>query len=524
MSNDDIEFMPNQIECQIDLLARDQEGRVHAFSDARLISDLYQAHTENHAIVESVWQRLSMQVESTRPLAALRNEANAFPQQQERPQDMEITVINRRSPRLRKRFLEACAAILIVAALLAGTIFVLINAHQTPTATPTVATSSGLYVKTPDGVSRRDLASGKVLWNYRTSQQEPVVSRVYVMDNVVVFQKNASSGNLVGIDASTGKQLWSRTITQSSSIETAGDGAIIVSTFFGSRSGGTRNPWVSTITAYQATTGQPLWSHQLAPPANPQALSSVEYRYILAHGMLYLSSTAVTLQPSIEDIQIRALLISSGKSLWQKTIGSNVVPWAGADGNRLYLVVGKMRDGMQRYECFALNNANGNQVWQKELAGDAGSMSDVGFSPTVANGVLYIGSLEHSLTTDISVPHIYAYNASNGTLLKNYTLDAQDGFNFPPLVVQNLILYDRSAGSGGYPYNQDLVALDIQTGKPAWLVYVGPTSTLEPQIVNDIIYAPGGNKLFAYTTSGKLLHSYQAQATADASWDFTVVA
>jgi outer membrane protein assembly factor BamB len=142
----------------------------------------------------------------------------------------------------------------------------------------------------------------------------------------------------------------------------------------------------------------------------------------------------------------------------------------------------------------------------------------------VANGVLYIGSPDHSLATGAYSPHIYAYNASNGALLKSYTLGSQDGFNFPLLFVQGLIFYDRSAGSGPGVYYMNLVGLDIKTGKPAWSVYVGPTSTLEPQIVNDIIYAPGGDMLLAYAISGKLLHSYQTQTSSDASWTFTVVA
>lgn len=529
MSNDDTEFTPEQVERQIDLLMQAQGERVDAPSDARLISDLSDVYTKNNALVERAWQRLSTRVESTRPLTAVgdgpsqrRWQPNVLPERRERPQDMEIKATNKRPPRPITRFLEACAAILVVAALVAGTVFVLNNAHQMRTAS-TVSKSSGLYVSTPNGVSRRDLVSGNVLWNYSASK---VDSQVYETDNVVIFQINSSSGDLVGVDAATGRQLWTQTSAQPSALETVSDGVVIVFTYYVSRTGGTHEPWVSTITAYQATTGQQLWSYKPAPPSSPQSVSSVANKFALANGVFYLSSVVERLPtPSPSTLQVVALQLSSGTSIWQKTFdNSNFLPWLVADGNSLYLVTGKMINGIQRYECFAINGANGNQIWRTDLIGDIGDVGVIDFSPTVANSVLYIGSSDHSLATGAYSPHIYAYSASNGALLKSYTLGSQDGFNFPPLVVQDLILYNQSAGNDPGVYYVNLVAFDINTGKPAWSVYAGPTSALEPQIVNDVIYAPGGNKLFAYSTSGKLLHSYQTQTSSDASWTFTVIA
>jgi outer membrane protein assembly factor BamB len=524
MSNDNTEFTPEQVERQIDLLAQDRGGRSDASSDARLISDLYQVLPKNHATIERAWQRLSTQVESTRPLTAVASQRswqqNVLPKQREGPQGVEIKTTNKRPPRRMTRFLEVFAAILVVVALVAGTTFVLNNAHQVRT-TSTVANSSGLYVNTRDSVSRKDLASGKVLWNYSTSQKEPVVSQIYVMDNVAIFQIASSSGDLVGVDTATGKQLWTQTSMQPSLLETVSDGVVIVFTYYVRDR--TEEVWVSMITAYQVTTGQQLWSYKPAPPSNPQSVSTVESQFALANGVLYLNSAVErvpTFSPSTS--QLVALQLSSGTPIWQKTMDG--FPSLIADGNRLYFVAGKMINGVQRYECFALNSANGNQIWQTGLIGDAGDVGVIGFNPTVADGVLYIGSPDHSLATDAYSPHIYAYNANNGALLKKYTLSSQDGFNFPPLVVQNLLLYDQSAGNGPGVYYVNLVALDIKTGKLAWSVYAGPTSTLEPQIVNDIIYTPGGNRLLAYSTSGKLLHSYQTQTSYDASWNFTVVA
>ena len=56
MSNNGMEFTPEQVEHQIDMLAQSQEPWPGPSSEAHLVSYLYQIYTENNAIVENAWQ------------------------------------------------------------------------------------------------------------------------------------------------------------------------------------------------------------------------------------------------------------------------------------------------------------------------------------------------------------------------------------------------------------------------------------------------------------------------------------
>ena len=139
MNNHGAEFTPEQVEQQIARLTQTRQPWSDLSSDASLISELHQIYTEDDGIVENAWQRLAEQVNSadSRSLAGnatLQNRPrrDMVAERRERPQGMNINVMEKRKPNKLIRLLEICAAILVIIALVAGTTILLHNAHQRP--------------------------------------------------------------------------------------------------------------------------------------------------------------------------------------------------------------------------------------------------------------------------------------------------------------------------------------------------------------------------------------------------------
>lgn len=164
---------------------------------------------------------------------------------------------------------------------------------------------------------------------------------IYIVDNVVIFQisNNSSVSEIVGVDASSGQQLWTQ--TQQTRLETVSDGVVIGSTIsYAPRSGGMYTSPISTITAYQATTGQQLWSYTFAPTSNPQPVTGVANQFASAQGVLYINSAVQRMGQGVVTTSLPepviAASIASGKQTWQKAIDSDV-QWLVADEKNLYL-------------------------------------------------------------------------------------------------------------------------------------------------------------------------------------------
>ncbi len=527
MSHDDTKFTPEQVEQQIDRLAQFPTTLPASSSDGRLISELYQVYTEDDMIAEDAWQRLVEHVGNT----SQRLIAGDVPSQSRSRMDrqferkevshlMHIEATKMRSTNAFLRLLGLCAALLVVAALVAGTALVINSAHQKQASrtTNTVSNTSGLYVRTIDGVAREDLASGKILWHYALSQK-PLESEitVYVVDSVAIFEVNPAGslvGSLVGLDASTGKQLWTQENIHGA-LSIAGEDVAIVFSYT-RNSSSNQAIGIATITAYQATTGRKLWSYQPVLPYNAEPPNTPSYNYALIHGVFYM----------VYGSQRFALNASTGNLIWKKSLPAGFWRFGTSapimSGNMLYFIDSKTgENGNSQTWLFAINSANGNESWHQIF-----DFVPRIFAPTVVDGTLYVAGRG---IEDGGVPHIYAYDAGNGTRLQTYTLGPNDEFYFPLLHVQNLLLYSRSNSR----YDSDLVAFSLTTKTPAWLVDVGePQQVNYPQIANDVIYMPSGNHLLAYTASGKLVHTYDVPtppATPGAPglniyWDFVIVA
>lgn len=170
MKHDGPEFTPEQVEQQIDQLARSPKTWANPSSDAHLVSELYQVYSDDAAIASRAWQRLAQQVQAAAPQPGAGNATTqARPPIDERanwqkgPHIMQLQTPTqfqtpqKRPPRRSRRLLGLCAALLIIAALVAGMAVVLNDAHQQPGPAAPASTAT----KTPTPV----VDEGKVIYH-----------------------------------------------------------------------------------------------------------------------------------------------------------------------------------------------------------------------------------------------------------------------------------------------------------------------------------------------------------------------
>lgn len=528
MNNGGAEFTSEQVEQQIDMLARPKRSWSNPSPEERLISDLYQVGAEDHTTLENAWQRLAERV-------AVQNQANAvqqnrssrkmLPERQERPRNMSREGTRERLPRTMLRLLQICAALLVVAALVAGTTIVMNNVHQsqaTKTATSVTATpgsaTTGVYISTLHGVYREDLASGNVIWHYATDQQQNLaISPANVVDNVAIFQiESTTTAKIVGIDSATGKQLW-ETREKDAATNLLASGDLVLALVHKTSEAG-----ISTINAYKARTGSQFWSYQpvLTAGNTPANLYDNE---TLANGVLYL----------VYGPQVFALQASSGQILWRKILplgfGEEMASKPTVSGNSLYFSdyikqIGTTVTSVQGW-LFAIDTTNGDIIWHVLTKYSREGVVNFAPGPAVIGNVLYV-------TGSTAIPPntgnlLYAYNTSNGALLQNSL--QQEGSIFPaPVALHNLLIYGLPQGSDG---KVKLVAFNPATQTIAWSVQViFHASAVQGvmKVANDVIYVPAFPRILAYTITGKLLQTYSTQSSLprppNSVWSYSVIA
>lgn len=525
MSNDGTEFTSDQVERQIDMLAQARQTWAGVSPDARLISELSRVSTEDEAIARRTWQRLTERVKSTdQPQVTtdnsmqLSSSSNLFAgerrellAEQKEPSSREITSREKRSRNKVMRLLEICAAILVVAALVTSTAIVIGNMRQkqTPPAATTPGTSSGasaLYVSSPAGVYRIDPASGKVLWHY--ADKSSIYSRPYVVGNVVIVADDSagpdsdSKATVVGLDSFTGKPLWTKMI-QETMMLTAGDGMFIFLDEYISPSA----PLPPLITAYQATTGQRLWSYH--PPSRPRKFQPF-HQGTIVDGKLYI----------VFDSQVILLQAASGTLLWQKSFpNSSVFSTPVVSGNMLYFVGSRSNDPNSL--LFGINTVSGEEFQSPVPASEQQDIRGMIYSLTVVDGVVYVDvSIPPTISTPVVVTptvvgkgtaYLYTYNASNGAFLARYKQTPGTSFiysRYPLHRIQNLIVFGMMKAGGTVEY--DLVAFNTTTKTRAWSVPIEYPDYAADflQVANGVIYLNIGAHLYAYSLTGKLLRDY----------------
>ncbi|HVT69300.1 MAG TPA: PQQ-binding-like beta-propeller repeat protein [Trebonia sp.] len=320
------------------------------------------------------------------------------------------------------------------------------------------------------------VAPGKVAWRFNANA---TVASVAQAGNVVYA---ATNGNTVfAVNATTGKQIWKRTVTSelNEDLVVAG-GSVVVS--------GGNGPY-----ALAATGGNQLWSVK----------SDSAYPMLAAGGVVYVAFAAKNDLAS----GVTALDPATGTIVWTLAFGEN-------DGiaGMLALADGVLYTTTTAGEAFAISAKNGAQ---RQRIGGFGAF---GSSPiAAADGVVYAG-LDDKKGTVVAVD-----TAAGKTLWRQSLGAATFG---PSVAAANGIVFAGTVDGGALASQTGkLFALSAKTGKPLWSVPVAGGANEGPVVAGDVVYTGSGalasGTLVAWElTTGRKAWSFTAP---DAMGDITAV-
>jgi outer membrane protein assembly factor BamB len=331
----------------------------------------------------------------------------------------------------------------------------------------------------------------KPFWTAGLGQQ---ISATLAIADGVVFA-GAWDGKLYALDArNQGMKLWSFTVSSDGQIYAPPVVAGGLVYTHGHVDGSAENP----LYALRVTDGAIVWSTKPPPPQVPPSLLSFA-AVLVQDGVIYIPAIG-----SLGAILVGRADAATGKEIPGKgpdglTASSPIIA-----GNLLYI-------GATDGYVYALDKTKEMvMVWRTRIASDeagtplAGvdtSNTDVSSSPSVANGVVYIGSPDH---------HLYALNATTGNILWKY--EAGDVINFSSPAVANGIVY---IGSDDHA----LHAVDAATGKGLWKYATGGKIKSSPTVENGVVYVGSydGNLYALDAVTGKVRQTYQTNGQIFAS-------
>lgn len=312
-----------------------------------------------------------------------------------------------------------------------------------------VVLGSSLYITGTDGeLHAIDRVSGREIWKQSLAGQmsDPAAAgdRVYVGYGEPASQSDATprDGHVSALEAGSGTEIW-RTDTI----------------------GNPRAPVVDDQNVYVGTAG----GYVYALNASSGKISwSFDGRGSYADVAVATGAVYVTLGNADEDGKgrIYSLNASDGRERWRTSLdAANTRAPAVRDGfvyaaagSELYALVGETGKEVWRFGLpgfsftsvavgtamafvasgteggagylHAIERASGRELWRLDL-GDAG----YGSSPALADGVVYVGSLDH---------HLYAVDATNGAEL--WRFETGDSIYSSPAVVDGEVYFGSNFG------------------------------------------------------------------------------
>jgi outer membrane protein assembly factor BamB len=226
------------------------------------------------------------------------------------------------------------------------------------------------------GVYALDSGTGKLRWNVL----DPFTAGLTVSGDVAYVAtaiKDGTTGGVTALSTGTGELLW--TFDFPASVDVNGGVAVAGGVVYTGTTHG-------EVFALKASTGEPVW--QLADPG-VKFSASVQ----VAHGVLYAASSQGTQRNS--NPAFYGFEASTGHQLWQHSLGAGGVSFcvtdeAGVGFACLIHEEKSTRPGAS--ELFAVNAANGQQLWQVPAVGSVYAMTS---SP--GNNVVYTGNYNGTL-------------------------------------------------------------------------------------------------------------------------------
>jgi len=219
-------------------------------------------------------------------------------------------------------------------------------------AAPPVVVDGVVYVGSYDHTFYAlNASTGGVVWSYETGGV--IFSSAAVADGVVYF-KSADS-TLYALDASTGSFRWSQPVGAIYSAPVVADGAVYI--------GG------AAISAFNASTGAPLWSFDTGGEVASEPAVAHDVVYTMSSNPFSFSSTNY----------MYALNAATGALIWSHQTGHHGSISIPAVANGVVYV------GSRNQNLYALDASTGERLWSYATDGEV-------LSPAVVNGVVYVGT------------------------------------------------------------------------------------------------------------------------------------
>ncbi|WP_292427902.1 PQQ-binding-like beta-propeller repeat protein [Methanoregula sp.] len=286
--------------------------------------------------------------------------------------------------------------------------------------TPAIA-NGVVYIGNYDGsLIALNATSGAKIWSFGTLTNDGGTFSPAVANGVVYVGGSGYDDNLYALNAATGEVVWSYNAGAIglNSDHSLSDVAVANGLVYIGHSDFSYWPWYGSIYAFNAATGNVVWSYDTTGTDGTMPT--------VANGVVYVVSTDFNpvYATGIADSKLYALNANTGNYIWSYTFDGK-----DAAGG-LTVANGMVYVGANKGNIYALNAATGVPVWTYTTGGQVYS------SPAVANGVVYVGSEDDN---------VYALNVTTGNLIWKYKTG--DKVDSSPAVANGVVYVGSNDGN-----------------------------------------------------------------------------
>ena len=320
-----------------------------------------------------------------------------------------------------------------------------------------------------------NITTGNLMWNWNPGTPDATWGWSLGSSYGMIYG-HCQDGHFYAVNATTGKEVWNA--YTNNGVAYSGTFSIAGGYIYAQMGDNQyRNPFTGAyghneFDCFNAYNGTEVWSLPFADGAPQNAQAN-------AYGNLYLIPTTASSTPGSYTYTYQGYAGGIGTLNEVVCIGNGPVQnWPQY-----------MDDAA--HDSSGVGPTNLTVLWNKQV----GSGAPFASSPVFANGIGYIGSINQN---------IYAFNASNGDVIWNFTTNAP--IQSTPAVVNG---YVYTGGDDGNVY-----CLDATTGKIVWSVSLpaGPATSLgfgaygtegppSPMVVGNNLYVGDNNYIYCLSTS-----------------------
>jgi outer membrane protein assembly factor BamB len=382
----------------------------------------------------------------------------------------------------RKRYLLPIITILIITLILTSSFIIFItNSNKPDSNKPNIPTINPPYT-TP-----------QLLWTQTIEYPfGPIGSEQLVVANNVIYVPGQNNGLFTALNATDHTILWTRIFAGRVSTPVIIDDIVYLQT--------------NVFFALNATDATTLWTYPAQGCSSPTTVD----------GIVYFSSEY--LNNAGNDTQkygvIFALNAATGEKIWNYTTKDSHTLSSPAVANNIVYIT-----SIKNNTLYALDAKTGKLLWKSPITASYDS------SPTVANGIVYVGSENHNLyalnattgkkiwtyktTGNVGTPvveydvvyvysdnKIYALNAATGKKIWNSPTNGKVSM---PTITKGIIYISGDSD------NPAIYALSAATGEQLWNypLYIKSGTgayAVQPVVIDDIVYACFSTNIYAFST------------------------